>query len=132
MMSVASLQNVPLVETIEFCADALYNGKLTLLPFPHAVFVELMQMTTSFVEFSFNNIMRQSIDGIAMGSPFGPSLANIFIGYYKACFSKEPRNLLCITHSNKKFWHIKWKRFKSKFGALSSKMTLFLQIGSSF
>ena len=34
--------NVPLTETIEICADALYNGELTLPPFPCAVFVELM------------------------------------------------------------------------------------------
>ena len=31
--------NVPLAETIEICADALYNGELTLPPFPRAVFV---------------------------------------------------------------------------------------------
>ena len=31
--------NVPLAETIEICADALYNGELTPPPFPHAVFL---------------------------------------------------------------------------------------------
>ena len=45
-------------ETIEICADAMYNDKLTVPPFPQAVFVELMQTANSFVEFSFNNTMH--------------------------------------------------------------------------
>ena len=52
------LGNVPLAETIEICADALYNGVRTPPPFPRAVFVELMQTATSSVEFSFNNTMH--------------------------------------------------------------------------
>ena len=59
--------------------------------FPRAVFVELMQTATSFVEFSFNNtcIMHRQIDGFTMGSPLSPSLANIFVGYYEALLFKK-------------------------------------------
>ena len=64
--------------------NALYNGELTPPPFPRAIFVELMQMAISSVEFSFNNIMHGQIDGVAVSSPLGPSLANIFVGYYEA------------------------------------------------
>ena len=81
--------NVPLAETIEICADALYYGELTPPPFPRAVFVELMQAATSSVEFSFNNIMHRQIDGVAMFSPLGLSLANIFVGYYEALLFKR-------------------------------------------
>ena len=81
--------NVPLAETIETCADALYDGELTPPPFPRAVFVELMQTATSSVEFSFNNIMHRQVDGVAMGSPLGPSLAIIFVGYYEALLFKR-------------------------------------------
>ena len=81
--------NVPLAETIEICADALYNGELTPPPFPRAVFVELMQTATSSVEFSFNNIMHRQIDGVAMDSPFGSSFANIFVGYNEALLFKR-------------------------------------------
>ena len=87
MMSVAFL---PMFHsTIEIFANALYDGELTPPLFPCAVFVELMQTATSSVEFSFNNIMHRQIDGVAMGSPLGPSLANIFVGYYEALLFKR-------------------------------------------
>ena len=40
-------------------------------------------MAYSGVKFSFNNAMYRRSDGIAMGSPLGPVLANIFVGYNK-------------------------------------------------
>ena len=45
------------------------------------VFIELMNMATTSVEFSINNKMYKQIDGVALGSPLGPALANIFVGY---------------------------------------------------
>ena len=45
-----------------------------------------MQMATSGVEFSFNNTMYRHTDGIAMRSPPGPVLANIFVGYNEIKF----------------------------------------------
>ena len=48
-----------------------------------------MKTATTSVEFSFNNIMYRQIDGIAMGSPLGPALANIFAGYYESKLFKE-------------------------------------------
>ena len=75
--------NVPLDETIVVCADALYDNPDTQPQFSKEVFVELMRSATSTVEFSFNNIMYRQVDGVAMGSPLGPALANIFVGYYK-------------------------------------------------
>ena len=47
------------------------------------MFVELMKSTTSSVEFSFNNTMYKQTDGIAMRSPLGLALANIFVGYFE-------------------------------------------------
>ena len=52
----------------------------TLLPLGHNVFVELMHLVTSSMEFSFNNNMHRQIDGEAMVSPLGPALANMFVG----------------------------------------------------
>ena len=43
-----------------------------------------MEMATSSVEFSCNDIMHRQIHGVTMGSSLGPALANIFVGYYES------------------------------------------------
>ena len=75
--------NVPLDETIGICADALYRGGLDCPPLPENTFRELMLIATRGVEFSFNNQMYKQLDGVAMGSPLGPALANIFVGFHE-------------------------------------------------
>ena len=70
--------NVPLDETIGICADALYRGGLDCPPLPKNTFKALMPIAMQGVEFSFNNQMYKQLDGVAIGSPLGPALANIF------------------------------------------------------
>ena len=73
--------NIPLEEIIQICADSLYESKLTPTIMDKVVFIELMNIATTSVEFSFNNRIYIQIDDVAMGSPLGPALANIFVGY---------------------------------------------------
>ena len=95
--------NVPLAETMQICADTLYNDFLTPPPLPRNVFVELMRLATS-VEFSFNNSMHRQIDGVAMGSPFGAPLANIFVGYQEVkLFSNTNKPLSCFRYVDDTF-----------------------------
>ena len=80
--------NVPLDEV--FCVDFLYRSPSPL--FPESVFVELMELTTKSVSFSFNDTMYRQVDGISMGSPIGPILANVFVGFYeKLLFDRFPK-----------------------------------------
>ena len=81
--------NVPLSETIKICAD---RSELNSPPFPEEVFIELMETATRSVEFSFNNEMYQEKDGVAMGSPLGPALANIFVGLHEECCSTTTKS----------------------------------------
>jgi len=57
-----------------------------------------MEMATRSVEFSFNDVIHQQTDGIAMGSSLGPALANIFVGYYESkLFELFPEPLTTTT-----------------------------------
>ena len=60
-----------------------------VLPFPEDVFIELMEIATKSVSFSFNEVMYCQIDGISMGSPLGPILANIFLGFHERQLLKK-------------------------------------------
>ena len=55
------------------------------------LFVKLMKKATMDVEFRFAGTMYRQTDGVAMGSPLGPVLANIFMGY---CEQQIPRSNL--------------------------------------
>ena len=43
-----------------------------------------MLIATRGIEFSFNNQMYKQLDGVAMGSPLGPAVANIFVGFHES------------------------------------------------
>ena len=75
--------NVPIDETIKICSDALHDDSDFQPLISKDVFVELMKSATSSVEFSFNNTMCKQTDGVVMGSPLGPALSNMFVGYYE-------------------------------------------------
>lgn len=64
-----------LQQTINICADVLSSS---LSRISEVVFIELKEFTMS-AEFNFNKIMYRQIDGIAMGSPLGPTIANILV-----------------------------------------------------
>ena len=72
------------METIYICADALCSLEYLLAPFPWQIFVELMEMVTFFVDFSFHDIMHCLIDGVAIGLLLRPALANNFVGYHES------------------------------------------------
>ena len=85
--------NVPLDEIISICEDFLYRSPSTSVPyFPESVFVELKELATKSVSFSFNDSMYRQVDGISMGSPSDRILANIFVEFYeKQLFDSFPQ-----------------------------------------
>ena len=51
---------------------------------PEFVWKEMLHLAVLGVEFSFDGKMYKQIDGVVMGSPLGPILANIFVGYLES------------------------------------------------
>ena len=58
-------------------------------PLSKDAFYELIITATKGDEFSFGKTMFKQVDGVAMGSPLGPVLANIFVGYHETIFFNE-------------------------------------------
>ena len=48
-----------------------------------------MIIATSDVQFCFDNIIFSQKDGVAMGSPLGPTFANIFVGSLESKLAED-------------------------------------------
>ena len=81
--------NIPLQETIDLCVDLLFNDKPNIDGFTKTDFHELLTVTLSESLILFNNEYYKQIDGVAMGSPLGPTFANIFLSYYEQIWLKN-------------------------------------------
>ena len=91
--------NVPVDETINICLNELYNSGLTAPSIPKDVCLSMLNMAVKNVEFRFNSYIYKQIDGVAMGSPLGPILANIFVGYFETLlFSKYQKPINYIRY----------------------------------
>ena len=77
----------------KICSAVLYDQSGSQPVILKDVFVELMKSATSSVEFSFSNTIYKQTDGVAMRSPRGPALANIFVGYYEENLFSKRRSL---------------------------------------
>ena len=73
--------NIPLDETISLASDLqLHQG---LSNFDKDNFTTLLGHATKDNVFLFNGQLYEQIDGVAMGSPLAPSLANIFLCHHE-------------------------------------------------
>ena len=75
--------NIPLQETIDIATNLIFNHHPNL----NITRIELKKLflfATSQTHFIFNSNFYNQIDGIAMGSPLAPALANIFIGFHES------------------------------------------------
>ena len=74
--------NVPLDETLNICLNKLYS-----LPdppkLPRPILLKLLEFATKKSHFLFDGRYYDQIDGVAMGSPLGPVLANIFMCHFE-------------------------------------------------
>ena len=82
------LTNIPLQETIDIGINLTFNHNPNL-NIPKKELKKLFLFATSQTHFLFNGKFYNQIDGVAMGSPLAPVLANIFMGFYESKWLNE-------------------------------------------
>ena len=75
--------NIPLNETIDICLDKLFHNSNIFHNFTKKQFKTLLDLATKETYFIFKNNTFKQIDGVAMGNPLGPTLANIFMCHHE-------------------------------------------------
>ena len=81
--------NVPLDETIEICTKKLFGRKRKFEGFTREQFKKLLSLAVKNSCFLFNGEYFEQVDGVAMGSPLGPTLANIFLCHHEESWIKK-------------------------------------------
>ena len=81
--------NIHLDETINICIDNLYNGNENPPNITKFDFRNLLNIAIKESFFTFNNKYYKQVDGVAMGSPLGPALANIFICSFESKWLRD-------------------------------------------
>ena len=85
--------NVPVNEAIEYTSHLMYSDDAKFqLPVYKDIFLSLMKFVYVDVVFSTNRFYFKQIDGVAMGSPLEPLLANVIL-------SKFDHELSLFAHS---------------------------------
>ena len=81
--------NVPLEETINIILDKLFPTQTTLFNgFNVQSFRKLLELAVIDTHFIFNGEIFKQTDGMAMGSPLGPTFANIFM-FFRGAISAQ-------------------------------------------
>ena len=89
---VASLYtNVPVQEAIDVCTELLYSGEHKLPPVDKNTFKELLQLCTCNVLMQTHQGFYRQTDGLAMGSPPAPLLANGWLSRFDPMIMDEAK-----------------------------------------
>ena len=79
---VSLFTNIPLKESIDLAVSYIAEGNPNL-KLSKADLVKLFSFATSQTNFLFNGKLYDQVDGVAMGSPLAPVLANLFLGHHE-------------------------------------------------
>jgi len=76
--------NIPLKETMDICTNRLFENTDNVHNLTRDQFKKLLKLSVEDAIFMFNNQLYSQIDGVAMGSPLGPTLANAFLCHHES------------------------------------------------
>ncbi|XP_037800645.1 uncharacterized protein LOC119595608 [Penaeus monodon] len=75
--------NVPLTETIGIIIDSLFNYNTHINGLNKVHFKKLLEIATKDITFFLYGKLNKQVDGVAMGSPLCPKLADIFMCFHE-------------------------------------------------
>ncbi len=81
--------NIPLDETIEIVTNKVFEKKNQVNGLYRTDFKKLLTLSTKGTVFLFNGHYYRQKDGVAMGSPLGPALANAFLCHHEPTWLDE-------------------------------------------
>ena len=94
--------NVPLDETIEICVNELFRSSQTVSGLNKQQVLKMISLTIKENVIFFDQNYYSQIDGLDMGSPLGPTLANIFLCHHET---------MCLKNCPKSFKPVYYKRY---------------------
>ena len=80
--------SIPLQETIQIAVELIFQNNPQLKVTKREL-KQLFNFATSGTHFIFNGSFYDQVDGVSMGSPLGPVLANLFMGYHEKIWLQE-------------------------------------------
>ena len=81
--------NIPLDERINICVNNVFGNKKRVMGLLKKDFKQLLTLSVKSSYFVFNNVYYQQVDVVAMGSPLGPTLGNLFLVNYESKWLTE-------------------------------------------
>ena len=81
--------NIPLGETIDIVTEKVFEKKRKVKGISKRDFKRLLEISTKGTVFFFNGQYYRQKDGVAMGSPLGPALANAFLAHHESVWLEE-------------------------------------------
>ena len=94
--------NIPLTETLNLCVQNLYRNETHVNNLTKSSFYKLFKITIFESFYIFDEKFYEQCDGVAIGSPLGPTLANVFMCHFESIWLEN-----CPSH----FKPIIYRRF---------------------
>ena len=90
--------NIYLEETVSIATDNYFNITRPSTTFTPKLFKDLLLSSVKDIIFLFNSKVFSQIDGVGMGTPLGPTFANLFLCHHETKWLDK-----CPLHFNQNF-----------------------------
>ena len=71
--------NVPVIDTLNLLCDSIFGQTSSFQDFDRRLFMQFLRLAVQDTYFMFDGILHKQTEGLAMGNPSAPTLANIFL-----------------------------------------------------